>query len=212
MRKTLAVLIAVLLIEAPAFAHRLDEYLQATTLAVEKDRIEVQIRLTPGVEVIPAVLPAMDSNADGLISEAEQRTYAMKVADDLSLTVDGHALPLRLVASKFAKPEEMREGLGDIALDFVAEAPPGGSSNRKLTFQNHHQNRIGAYLANTLIPRDPDIRITGQSRNYQQSFYQVDYEQAGAAATRLSQAVSLGALVLFAGLGLLLRTSLFGAQ
>jgi hypothetical protein len=37
-------------------AHRLDEYLQTTTFSVEKDRVQAQIRLTPGVTVLPLVL------------------------------------------------------------------------------------------------------------------------------------------------------------
>ena len=34
---------------------------------------------------------------------------------------------------------------------------------------------------NCLFPDDPDIRVSAQSRNYEQSFYQVDYTQAGGA-------------------------------
>ena len=36
---------------APASAHRLDEYLQATTIALEKNRVHAELRLTPGVAV-----------------------------------------------------------------------------------------------------------------------------------------------------------------
>jgi len=57
-----------------ASAHRLDEYLQATTISVEKDRIQVQIRLTPGIAVVPSVLRNIDIDADGVISNAEQRS------------------------------------------------------------------------------------------------------------------------------------------
>ena len=52
---------------------------------------------------------------------------------------------------------------------------PRGGPNRRLIFENHHESRIAAYLVNCLVPRDPDIRITAQNRNYQQSFYQLDY-------------------------------------
>ena len=40
----------------PASAHRLDEYLQATTISLEKNRVQAQIRLTPGVAVAPFVM------------------------------------------------------------------------------------------------------------------------------------------------------------
>lgn len=72
----------------------------------------------------------------------------------------------------------MQGGLGEIQLEFDADLPPGGP-NRTLIFENHHQSRIGAYLVNCLVPNDPAIQIRAQHRNYQQSFYQLDYAQAG---------------------------------
>ncbi|PYQ52362.1 MAG: hypothetical protein DMF78_11445 [Acidobacteria bacterium] len=166
-----------LLVPSPAHAHRLDEYLQATTISVEEDRVEAQIRLVPGVAVFPVVFRAIDTNSDGVIADAEQRAYAERVLRDLSLRIDGHRLPLRLVASKFGAVEEMKEGRGEIQIDFDA-AVPGGGPDRRLTFENHHQSRIAAYLVNCRVPRDPDIRITTQDRNYEQSFYALDYVQA----------------------------------
>jgi hypothetical protein len=175
MRSTLAISI-LLLIGPSAVAHRLDEYLQATLISVDQDRIQAQIRLTPGVVVLPIVLSAIDTNADGVISPAEQTTYAEQVLRDLSLALDGHRLGLRLVSSRFPTVEEMKDGLGEIQLEFEANAPPGGP-RRRLVFENHHRSQVAAYLVNSLVPR-PEIRIEAQNRNYQQSFYQLDYQQA----------------------------------
>ena len=58
------------------------EYLQATTISAEKDRVQAQIRLTPGVAVFPVVLARIDADAGGVISEAEQRAYSERVLDD----------------------------------------------------------------------------------------------------------------------------------
>jgi hypothetical protein len=177
MKTRLAVTCAILFfVGTSASAHRLDEYLQATTISVEKDRVQAQIRLTPGVTVFPTVLAIIDTDGDGVISEAEQRTYTGWVLGDLSLTIDGDRLQLRLVSSKFASIEEMKEGRGEIQLEVEADVSSGGP-NRKLVFENQHQSRIAAYLVNCLVPRDPDIRITAQNRNYEQSFYQLDYVQ-----------------------------------
>jgi hypothetical protein len=33
------------------------------------------------------------------------------------------------------------------------------------------------YQVNVLVSRDPEIRITGQNRNYSQSVYELDFEQ-----------------------------------
>src|SRR5690348_8195960 len=173
MKLSLVAGIAILLLAGTSgSAHRLDEYLQATTISVEKDRVQAQLRLTPGVAVFRRVFATIDADADGAISEAEQQAYARHVLGDLSLTIDGNHLRLQLLSAKFPGIEEMREGRGEIQLEFTADVP-GGGPNRRLIFENHHQSRIAAYLVNCLVPRDPGIRITAQNRNYWQSFYQL---------------------------------------
>src|SRR2546428_6221937 len=122
-------------VSTPAFAHRLDEYLQATTISLEKDRVQAQIRLTPGVAVFPIVFASIDSDADGIISEAEQHAYAERVLRDLSLTIDGDRVQLRLVSSRASKVQEMKDGRGEIQLEVDASVPHG--HNRRLVFENH---------------------------------------------------------------------------
>jgi hydrogenase/urease accessory protein HupE len=179
MKRTFAAAILLLLCFAtPAFAHRLDQYLQAVTFAVESDHIDVRLRLTPGVEVSGKVLGAIDANGDGVISQAEQQACAEQVRRDLSLRVDDRQLALRLVSFTFPEMGDMKQGMADIVLAFRADVPAGGA-NRRLTFENHHQSAISVYLANCLVPRDPNIRVIAQTRNYEQSFYQLDYTQAG---------------------------------
>lgn len=175
-----------------AAAHRLDEYLQATLISVEKNRIQMQVRLTPGVAVFPFVLAIIDTNADGVISESEQRVYAERLVRDLSVTVDGARLRPRLVSTKFPETGEMKEGRGEIQLEFVADLPRNGP-NRRLLFENHHQSRIAAYLVNCLVPHDPDIRLLAQNRNESQSLYQLDYVQAGVRSDAFSFAWWSGA-------------------
>ena len=168
--------------------------------------------LTPGVAVYPIVLANIDTDADGVISKTEQRAYAERVLRDLSLTIDGHRLRPQLVSTQFPAIEEMKEGLGEIRIEFSADLPPGGA-NRRLIFENHHQSRIAAYQVNCLVPRDPDIRIVAQNRNYSQSFYELDYVQAGVPANSMSLASWSGdrlwlgtvALLLFARFALLWR-------
>jgi hypothetical protein len=164
---------------ASASAHRLDEYLQATTISLEKNRIQAQLRLTPGVAVLPLVMAAIDTDNDGDLSPPERRAYAERVLRDLSLAVDGDVLKLRLAAANFPTIDAMREGLGEIRIDFDAGLPRG-SSERQLVFENRHQRPIAVYLVNCLVPRDPQIRITRQHRNYEQSHYRLDYVEGGA--------------------------------
>jgi hypothetical protein len=186
MRAGLASGAILLLIGTAASAHRLDEYLQGTIISIEKNRLQAQITLTPGIAVFPFLLGDMDTDADGVISEAEQRAYAGRVLRDLSLSMDGRPLTPQLISRQFPTIEEMKEGRGEIRIEFSADLPPGGAS-RKLIFENHHQSRIAAYQVNCLVPRDPNIRIVAQNRNYSQSFYQLEYLRAD---------VDLGSLVL----------------
>ena len=201
--------VLVLLLATQVEAHRLDEYLQATTLSVEKDRIEAHINLVPGVAVFPIVLSAIDTDDDGVISDAEQLGYADRVLHDLSLSVDGKRLPLRLISAAFPETAALQQGRGEIQLQFDAQVPRSGF-NRRLTFENRHQSRIGAYLVNSLVPGDPDIGITAQTRNYEQSLYRLDYTDASASPALLSSTswsdwwawLGSAAIVLAAGLAL----------
>jgi len=192
MKNKLAAAVILLSIGSPVSAHRLDEYLQATIISVEKNRIHAEMRLTPGVAVLPEVLPNIDTNGDGVISNAEQRAYAEQVVRDLSFTNNGKPLKFLLASIRFPAVEEIKEGSGEIQLELDADLPRDGP-NRSLIFENHHERRIGAYLVNCLAPRDPDIRIMAQNRNYSQSFYQLDFVDASVSAIPPSLAWLSGA-------------------
>ena len=161
-----------------ASGHRVDEYLQATIFSIGKDHVQATMRLAPGIAVSSIVLAGIDTNGDGVISEAEKKAYVERLFGDLSLTIDGHRLAPRLVSMDFPQVDEIKDGLGEIHVEFTAALPAGGR-NRKLIFENQHEKNIAAYLVNCLVPRDSDIKIVGQKRNEDQSFYQLDYEQAG---------------------------------
>ncbi len=212
MRTRLVAVAMLALAGTPALAHRLDEYLQGAIVSIDKDRLQVQMTLTPGVSVFPILIAAIDSDGDGAISETEQRDYIGRVLEDLSLTIDGHRLTPQLLSLRFPTTDEMKEGRGEIQFDFNAELPRGGN-RRKVVFENHHQSRISAYQVNCLIPRDPNIRIAAQVRNYSQSVYQLEYVESEALSGAPSMALLSGyggwvagsALVLFTGLLLVWR-------
>jgi hypothetical protein len=192
MKPALSAAVIFLMAGTPGLAHRLDEYLQGTIISVGKNRVEAQMTLTPGVKVFPALLAEIDTDGNGVISEIEQHAYAGRILRDLSLKIDGQPLTPQLLSVQFPAIEEMREGRGEIQLEFSANLPPGGP-NRKLILENRHQSRIAAYQVNCLVPRDPDIRILAQNRNYSQSFYELDFVQAGVRSNPLSLAWLTGA-------------------
>src|SRR2546426_8851335 len=82
-------------------AHRRDEYLQATRLAIDPDRVQIELDLTPGIAVAEVVLAEIDFDADRSISAAEARAYADRVLSAIALDVDGMPLDVELVDSAF---------------------------------------------------------------------------------------------------------------
>jgi len=74
--KLIAAAVVLLPLGGVASAHRLDEYLQATIISVEKDHVQASMGLIPGFAVSSSVIASIDTNSDGILSAAEQTAYA----------------------------------------------------------------------------------------------------------------------------------------
>jgi hypothetical protein len=184
MRWKVIAAVTFMLLTGVASAHRLDEYLQATLLSVEKDHVDVSMRLILGVAVSSAVIAGIDSNGDGVRSPQDQWDYAQRILSELTLSIDGRKLDPRLKSADYPQIQEMRDGLGEIHLEYTAALPDGGL-NRKLILENHNQRQRAVYLVNALAPSDPGISIVAQKRDHLQSTYELDYTQAGNPSTSL---------------------------
>ena len=182
-----------------ADAHRLDEYLQASRISIEPERIAVEINLTPGAAVADGVIGVIDRDADGDLSQAESAAYAADVIRSLNLEVDGGERTLVLERYRFPPPAEMRQGLGTIRLYAAAKAPLAVGPHR-LAFRNAHRPDIGVYLVNALVPSDERVRIHDQSRDFLQREYAVEYALASAPTSTRAASVSSAVGVLLAAL------------
>jgi hypothetical protein len=172
---TLALVVILLGSAEQAAAHRLDEYLQAARVSVERQRVVVEIDLTAGVSVARQVFSLIDTNGDGRISAAEGKTYGQQVLNSISLAVDGVTLSPGLASSLFPEFHEMNAGVGMIRLVGTVDFPASGAGAHELLFRNTHQPKISVYLANPLVPQDRQIEITGQWRDKEQRELTVDY-------------------------------------
>jgi hypothetical protein len=181
----------VLVLGKTAFAHRIDEYLQATIFSIDDNRVQASMRLIPGVLVAPSVIAAIDRNGDGAFSAEEQRAYAERVLDDLTITADVKSVRPRLTSWSFPEEEQLKGGLGEIHIDYALALPAGGN-DRKVIVENHHLNGSSVYLMNVLVPKDPGVVLLAQKRNEKQSLYELDYQRreniASAAMTPWSNA------------------------
>src|SRR2546426_11329220 len=134
MRTTARIFSITILLALPATAraHRLDEYLQATRLSLAPDHILLKIDLTPGVDVAPAIFALINTDRDGLISEAEGKAYANRLLKDVVLEVDGQPRKLEVIRSQFPSFHEMQEGTGTIRIE--ARAAWWATRGRHLLF------------------------------------------------------------------------------
>ncbi len=172
---SLAVLGVWLATPAPAGAHRLDEYLQATRLSIDVERVRLEIDLTAGVAVAPEVFASIDANRDGQISDAEGDAYARQMLRSVVLSVDGRPAPVTLIEIRFPQFREMSLGVGTIQVRAAANVSATGAGRHQISYLNTHRSEGSVYLVNALVPADPRIQIAGQQRDPAQHRLTLDY-------------------------------------
>jgi hypothetical protein len=171
----LALLLGLLALPSTIFAHRLDEYLQATLVTIEPGEIRLQINLTPGVAVAGQVLTQVDRDRDGLISTNEAQAYSELLKRDLTVRLDRRKVALKLTASNFPAPAELRTGWGIIQLEFSATIGPLAAGAHRLTVRNRHLPALSVYLFNAAQPKSGSVRVTDQKRNESQSTGEIEF-------------------------------------
>ena len=158
---------------AAASAHVLDQYLQASRIECRADGIDIELDLTPGIALAPAVFFSINTDRDGRISTQEGRTYAARVLSELVLDLDGRRVPLELVASVYPSFDEMRAGLGTIQLRATARFRlPSGVHH--LRYSNGHRGDVGVYLVNAVRPSTAGIALSPPRRDPQQRTFELD--------------------------------------
>jgi hypothetical protein len=205
MKAIIAGALGVLLaLPAPCLAHRLDEYLQATRISLARDRIDIEIDVTPGALIAGDITSRLDLDADGHISPLEAEAYGRAVLRDTQLDLDGVPPLLTLTRVEVPSVGEMRDGVGTIqirATGHIALTP----GRRSVVFVNNHRPDDSVYLANALVSADRGIDVVAQKRDVRQRQIRVDYEvqQTGASALAWSfvAATMLGTLVVFRSRG-----------
>ena len=174
----LVVLVAWFACAPRAEAHRLDEYLQATRVLIDVDRVSVEIDLTAGTGLAASVFGWIDTDGDGQLSGAERAAYARQVIDSVMLTADGRRVTLAVTGNDFPDRREMTEGIGAVRLRANARIPSAESGRHVLTYLNSHRSESSVYLANALVPTDNRIAITSQRRDPAQHMLTLEYDVA----------------------------------
>ena len=194
-----AALMIVVLVGASVRAHRIDEYLQATRLSIVRDRIVVDVTLTPGVSVASRVLEAIDRDGDARISPQEAEIYGGAVMRGVTLTVDGQRRALTLVRAESSSGDEMLDGAGAMRLEAVASLPAMARGAHAIVYDNWFEQRDGVYLVNALMPADPAITIRAQRRDRQQHRIELDVYVGATPSANEGIALLVGTTVVLFG-------------
>jgi hypothetical protein len=189
---SLAVLSAWLATCPLAGAHRVDEYLQATRLSVDVERVDLEIVLTPGIALASEVFTSIDTNRDGEISGAEGEAYARQMLRSVVLTVDGRTVPIALVETRYPQFRDMSLGVGTIRLRATAKVPAAGAGHHRISFLNTHRSERSVYLVNALVPANPLIQLAEQQRDRAQHRLTLDYTVAADAPSARTFALLAG--------------------
>jgi len=170
MRRMGVAALAALSLAGSGAAHRLDEYLQATLIGVTRDGTDLELRLTPGVRILPVLMALIDQDRDGRISPEEERAYVGRVVREVELRVDGVPAPLSLIESSFPTVEAMREGLGTIEIKLRT-----ARSGSDLRFENRHLPQVSVYLVNCLADPANGLVVRRQERDEAQRSIAFEY-------------------------------------
>lgn len=181
MTRPAVALTVMLAVPAVATAHRLDEYLQASRVTLDRDRVTLEIDLTPGASVAPAAVSLLDRDGEGSISQAEAALYARRVLADLAVTLDSRPVVLNLTRVEVPSVAEMHDGVATIRLTAVGQVSSIIGGRHQLLLRNTHAPQemvTSVYLANAMMPSDEGVTVVKQTRDPRQQELRVDYEVA----------------------------------
>lgn len=176
----IALLIGLLAPPQAALAHPLDVYLQASYITVAPAETLVELDLSPGVLVVPQMLPQLDTDSNQQLSDAEGQAYVDTVLRNVVLQVDGK--PMTLAVTKITMPDYLtfQSGYAMIRIFTTASLPDGLTGTHQIAYTNNFAPTGSAYQVNTFIDKGAAITLGKQNRDSIQQSLTVDYTIGGA--------------------------------
>jgi hypothetical protein len=165
LRASIAALVTGLVLAGPAEAHRASGLLQASLVEVLPSQVGVEVTLVLGMDVASKIVAMVDANGDGALSEVECSAWATQFLKAQEVSVDGHALPLKLAGVRTtAKDAVTREGHAEIVVNFTADLGEFASGRRSILCANRYEPIPSAHQCNGLMPKSPDVRVFSHAR------------------------------------------------
>jgi len=157
-------------------AHRLDECLQAARIAVEPERITLELDVTPGVAIADSFIPEIDRDRDGTIAAREQQDFVRRVLGSMDVSLDGRRLELADSTATFPELAALRTGEGMIRVRASVAVPIQSAGAHRVAFRNGYRRDVSVYLANALVPESDRVAITAQHHSAEQRDLVIDYD------------------------------------
>lgn len=132
-----------------ASAHPLDEVVQGAYLTLAPGSVRLELNLTPGVQVVGTFIQALDPNADGKVTEAEARAYALRVLRQSTLQVNSAAVPWTL--DQVEVPPVPALKVGGVIKIYATARRPDRTGAQTLTYQNRYQPVKSQWMANIFL-------------------------------------------------------------
>jgi nickel/cobalt transporter (NicO) family protein len=176
----IALLIGLLAPPQAALAHPLDVYLQASYITVAPAEIGIELDLSPGVLVVPQMLPQLDTDRNQQVSEAEGQAYVDTVLRNVVLQVDGK--PMTLAVTTITMPDYLtfQSGYGMIRIFTTVSLPDGLTGTHQIAYTNTFTPTGSAYQVNTFVEKGAALTLGKQNRDSIQQSLTVDYTIGGA--------------------------------
>ncbi|PYE53836.1 hypothetical protein [Deinococcus yavapaiensis] len=155
----------VVLASSAAFAHPVDEVVQGAYLTLAPGEVRLELDLTPGTKVMGAVVTALDTNKDGVVSHQEARAYGMKVLGRSTLKIDGKTVPWTLGTVEVPSLSTLR--LGNVIKIYATAKRSDAAGTRTLSYQNRYQPAKSSWIANVFLQPASgwQYRVTKQARS-----------------------------------------------
>ncbi len=174
-------LLSLLLVVSAVSAHPVDEVVHASYLTLTSDTLLVDVDVSPGVLVAADVLPLIDTDNSGTISEAEGQSYAERIVSTLSLSAHNTAIPMTLDSIEYPPYLDLSAGTGVIRLHLSAPLPDTVPGDYSIFYENPYEvtGVRNTYLVNGFIQEGlrETFDITDQQRDYDQHTLLLSYTQ-----------------------------------
>jgi nickel/cobalt transporter (NicO) family protein len=179
-----ALLLCILLLPAaPAAAHPLDVYLQATYLTVSPTALTVEMDLSPGVLVAPRIIQQLDANSDREISKMEARRYLGQVVQDAVVRVDDRSMPLTVTKVHVPPYATIQAGYGTMRVFGTTSRTAVTTGQHQVFFRNGFSDVEVTYQVNAFVAEGAPITLEDQRRDATQRAATVSYTFDASAAS-----------------------------